>query len=385
VKSRRLALYGVIAAVFVAGTGIGSVLPILPLYLRDRGASYSLIGIIVGAALVGRFVFQYPAGWLSDRLGRRGVMVGGLVVAGIAAAAFVLPVSILGLIGLRFIHGAAGGALRPGARAAVADLVPASERGVAYGWLSAADLSGLIVGPALGGVLVVLGREAVFIATGLLLILAAAVLAVTLTGSAAAQEAPSKRPVQGGGLVRRAVIGIGMLSISIGVVVGIYDVVWSLFMKSLHASDFQVGASFSLFALPFVAVTPLAGWASDRWDRRWLAVGSEAAVALIAPIYPALTSIPLVIAVGVVESACAAFAEPSMNAYLMDAVPASARGRATGMVGAAEGAAMAIASLVAGSLFAIGVGVPFYAICGFGLLFVVLAVPFLWSARIYRD
>jgi len=61
-RARRTALWGIIAAVFLVGTGVGSVLPILPLFLRERGGSYAMVGVVVGANLVAQFIAQYPAG-----------------------------------------------------------------------------------------------------------------------------------------------------------------------------------------------------------------------------------------------------------------------------------------------------------------------------------
>ena len=107
-RARRTALWGVIATVFLVGTGVGSVLPILPLFLRERGGSYAMVGVVVGANLVAQFVGQYPAGRLSDRFGRAPLMIGGLVLAGAAIAAFALPLSIGWLIGLRVIQGGGG-------------------------------------------------------------------------------------------------------------------------------------------------------------------------------------------------------------------------------------------------------------------------------------
>ena len=112
-RARRTALWGIIAAVFLVGTGVGSVLPILPLFLRERGGSYAIVGVVVGANLVAQFIGQYPAGRLSDRFGRAPLMIGGLVVAGLAIAAFALPLSIDWLIGLRFIQGLGAAAFRP--------------------------------------------------------------------------------------------------------------------------------------------------------------------------------------------------------------------------------------------------------------------------------
>jgi len=383
-RARRTALWGVIATVFLVGTGVGSVLPILPLFLRERGGSYAMVGVVVGANLVAQFVGQYPAGRLSDRFGRAPLMIGGLVLAGAAIAAFALPLSIGWLIGLRVIQGFGAAAFRPGSRAVVADLVSEGERGIAYGWLSGADMGGLIVGPAVGGVLAVFGRAIVFEVTGLAMLLAAVVVAFALD----AQRLPisgdlitvpasrSKARHAGAAAVR----GLVMLSIGIGFLYGVYNVVWSLFMKTIGATDWQVGLSFSLFALPLVLTAPLAGWASDHFDRRWLGASSTASTAIIAPLYPLLHNIPAVIGVGVVEASTAAFAEPAINSFLMSSVALDQRGRAAGTVGTAETAAKAVGAVVGGGLFGLGVWVPFVVSSIAGLAFILLGLPWLRAA-----
>jgi DHA1 family multidrug resistance protein-like MFS transporter len=383
-RTRRRALWGIIAAVFLVGTGVGSVLPVLPLFLRERGSSYALVGIIVGANLVAQFIGQYPAGRLSDRFGRAPFMIGGLVVASLAISAFALPLSIGWLIALRFIQGLGAAAFRPGARAAVADLVPEGERGIAYGWLAGADMAGLIVGPALGGVLAVFGRATVFEATGLALLLAALVVALALGRQ---RDLITVEPISGprvlGDRLRAgaaAVRGLVMLSMGIGFLYGVYNVVWSLFMKSIGATDWEVGLSFSLFALPLVLTAPLAGWAADRLDRRWLSAGSTASTTLIAPIYPFLHSVPAVIGVGVLEATTTAFAEPAINAFLMSAVAPDQRGRAAGTVGTAETAAKAVGALIGGGLFGLGVWVPFVVSSVVGFALILLGLPSLRAA-----
>jgi MFS family permease len=378
-RRRRLAFWGLIGAVFISQTGFGAVLPILPIFIRERGASYTLVGVIVGAALIGQFAGQYPAGWLSDRIGRRPVMIAGLLVAGAGNALFALPGSIWLLVVLRVVQGLGVGAFRPGARAAIADLVPAGERGVAYGWFSAATLSGFITGPALGGALAAFGRGAVFEATGVATVAAAVVLAITLEGGAPTSAAAVGR-AGGAGWSNPALRGVVIVSAGIYFLVGVYDVIWSLFMKGIGATDLQVGLSFSLFALPLVLVTPLAGWAADHWDRRWTIVASTIGVAVIAPIYPLFRSIPLVIGLGVVEAVIAAFPEPALNGYLMDAVPAAVRGRVAGLAGAAEGGANAVGALCAGALFGLGAAVPFDVMGAVCLAAALASLPALMAA-----
>jgi MFS family permease len=379
-RSRR-ALYGIVGAVFVSGTGIGSLLPILPLFLRERGASYSLVGAIVGAALAAQAVGQWPAGWLAERVGRRQMMVTGLLVASAASLMFLLPLSVEWLVVARFLQGLGFAAAAPAEVAMVADVVAPQELGRAYGWVSAARQSGIIVGPAIGGLLAVFGRWTVFAVTGAALAGSALVAALTLPPSV---RRPRAEVSIARVFVRSTRVGVAMravvtMTIGLGLLIGIYDVVWSLYLRQLGATDVVIGLSFTLFALPLVAATPFAGWGADRWDRRWLAFGSVAVGSLMALVYPFLTVVPIVIAVGVVEGALWAFTEPSMNSFLMEAVQ-DRRGEAQGVVGTAMSGSMAIGSLFGGALFAMGLGVPFFVAAGVGVGFALAAVPGLRAA-----
>jgi DHA1 family multidrug resistance protein-like MFS transporter len=372
--------WGIIAATFIVMTGAGSIFPVLPLFLGDRGASFTLTGLVVSAYLVGNFSGQYPAGWLADRVGRRPVMVGGLLVAAAFTAAMVLPVGIIWLIVFRFLGGIGAAAYFPASRAMLADLVPEAERGAAYGWLSSARLAGFITGPAIGGFLALGGRQTVFAATTVALVLAAAVIIFALRSvPAAALARPSRNAQQVPAQVTSAaeaeppVAGLGRLfagllalSVGFGLLVGAYTTVWSLFMRAIGGTDWQIGLSLSLFAAPAVVVAPLAGIAADRWSKRLLAAGGVAFAGVVAMIYPLLNSVPLVIALGVVEGAGISFFDPASNALLMETVPADRRGRYQGGLGAANSAAMAVGAAAGGALFGFGVGMPFWvtgAIC----------------------
>jgi MFS transporter, DHA1 family, multidrug resistance protein len=376
----RTALYGIIGSIFVSGTGIGSLLPVLPLYLRERGASFGLVGVIVGAALVAQALGQWPAGRLAERVGRREMMVAGLVLASAASFAFMLPLPIGWLIVIRFVQGLGFAAAIPAELAAVADVVQPAQLGRAYGWVSAAQQAGYISGPAIGGVLAVFGRWTVFAVTGAALMAAALVVILTLPKSVRTVStiAATTSGLFGPSRVASAVRAVAILSIGLGLLIGIYDVVWSLYMRTLGASDPVIGLSFTLFALPLLVATPFAGWGSDRWDRRWLAVGSIVLGSLIGPIYPLLKDIPVVLAVGTVEGALWAFTGPAMNSFLMDAV-SERRAEAQGIVGTAMSAATAVGSVVAGGLFALGVAVPFIAAAAAGIIFAVAALPGLRS------
>jgi len=373
----RSALLGILGAIFVSSTGIGSLLPVLPLYLRERHASFALIGVIVGSALVAQALGQWPAGRLADRVGHREMMIVGLTVAAVASVAFVLPMPVEWLVVLRVIQGLGFAAAAPAERAAVGDLVAPEELGKAYAWVSGCQMAGFIAGPAIGGLLAVFGRGAVFVATGTALLIAALVIGVTLRWSVRRPAAPTSSGginLFGPSRMESAVRAVAVISIGLGLLIGIYDVIWSLYMRTLGASDPVIGISFTLFALPFLIATPLAGWIADRWDRRWVAVGSVVLGSLIGPLYPFMKDIPLVMIVGAGEATTWAFNGPAMNAFLMDAVP-ERKAEAQGLVGTAQSAATAVGSLAGGALFGVGVGVPFYVAGAAGVLFALLALP----------
>ncbi|HLQ62338.1 MAG TPA: MFS transporter [Candidatus Acidoferrales bacterium] len=161
---------------------------------------------------------------------------------------------------------------------------------------------------------------------------------------------------------------------------GMYEVVWSLFMRGIGASSFQIGASFSLFALPYVLLVPAAGRLADRYDRRWLAAASTAGAGLLAAVYPYLPGIPLVIAFCALEGAVVVFGIPAKNAFLMDAVPADRRGQVQGLIGAGSGLAAALAALVAGPQFQVAVPLAFFFAATVDLVLVLVALPLLAAA-----
>ena len=61
-------------------TGVFAVVPVLPLYLRDRGVGYGAVGLVVGAMFVVSLAAQLPMGRLADQFGRRRFVVGGALL-----------------------------------------------------------------------------------------------------------------------------------------------------------------------------------------------------------------------------------------------------------------------------------------------------------------
>jgi len=152
--------------------GVSFFLPILPLYIASKGASSLLVGLVFAAGVCGRALVQYPAGWLSDRYGRRPLLVGGLLVYALFFPIYLVGLPPAALIAVRFLHALAGGSVSIVATALMADLTQSEGRGKAFGWLRASDMAGVLLGPALGGLVAGIRLDAVFVGAALVCLLA---------------------------------------------------------------------------------------------------------------------------------------------------------------------------------------------------------------------
>ncbi len=145
------ALLGIAAVVGVAELGFGTVLPLLPLYLKEHlGASATLVGAVVATFAAVETFFKTTWGSLADRIGRRPVVVAGLLLASAAPVIMTfLTIPVL-FIPLRLVDGTGSAAVWPCAAAAIADRTGPDRRATAMGTLNMFFLAGLALGPSLG-------------------------------------------------------------------------------------------------------------------------------------------------------------------------------------------------------------------------------------------
>ncbi len=147
--------------------GLMLVLPILPFYASDLGASPERIGWLIAAFSIAQLVAAPFWGRLSDRYGRRPVLVIGLLASAIAYVVFAYSTSVWMLFISRLVQGAGGGTTGV-AQAYVADTVAPRERAKALGWLSASTNVGVTLGPVIGALATTLDRSAPGIIAALL-------------------------------------------------------------------------------------------------------------------------------------------------------------------------------------------------------------------------
>ena len=150
------------AIIFVVGVTLMNavammiVIPVLPKLVRSftgetAGAAH-YVGLFAAIFAMLQFVVSPFLGALSDRYGRRAVILTSAFGQGVNFVMLALAPSLAWLLVARIISGITSGSL-PAVNAYIADVVPAPRRAASYGWVSAATSTGFLLGPALGGLL----------------------------------------------------------------------------------------------------------------------------------------------------------------------------------------------------------------------------------------
>ncbi len=265
--TRRIVMALSISA-FAEWGGASAVLPLLPVYLRHNGSSVGLIGLTMAAFFAAAVVVQYPLGRLSDRVGRRTIQVAGLVTYAVGSVLFAFVSAPLAALAFRALQGAGTGIVDVANSATIGEVVPEDQRGRAFGALYGTRTVGMAIGPFLGGLLGIGGMRWLFLASAAA-VLAAALPIMYFTPRFAGHEplrAEQRTPLWR----NRSVLGVATAFLAGGIVVGMYEVCWSLLLTSRGAHSWQLGLSWTLFAIPFAVMSLPAGWLVDRMDRRYL-------------------------------------------------------------------------------------------------------------------
>ncbi|PDV96715.1 MFS transporter [Candidatus Chloroploca asiatica] len=142
----------VFASVFIDMLGYGMIVPLLPFLVREYSASALLVGLLSSLYALMQLFMAPLLGAVSDRIGRRPVLIGCLAGSGVAYLLLGLS-NTLGLLFLAVGLGGMAGASLPTAQAYIADTTKPEDRARGLGLIGAAFGLGLMIGPALGGLL----------------------------------------------------------------------------------------------------------------------------------------------------------------------------------------------------------------------------------------
>lgn len=271
----RKAPIAVLVASFLFNLGQGVLRPSLPLYLQHFfGANYRMVTLIPVVFGAGRWVASLPTGFLLDRLGRKPMMVAGLLlIAGSDVASAVTPVYGI-FLGLRALGGVGWAMFGTVATTTVVDRADSQRRGRAVSLLLMSETLGLLLGSSAGGLLYQgVGIASPFIFEAVCMLVAIVAVGWQATPTTAPRSAP--RLARTDYRLLKTVLGVpGVLLMSltsgalIAIQTGILVFLYPLYLVERgHLRPETVGYFISLSVLGRLLALWLGGSMSDRWGR----------------------------------------------------------------------------------------------------------------------
>jgi MFS family permease len=245
--------------------------PVLPLFAQSLNATPAEIGWIVMASTIPGILISYPAGALSDHLGKRRVLLASLVVFATAPFLYLVISNAWQLMAVRFYHGFATAIFGTVASAAIAERYTA-DRAARLSAYSSVTIVGRSIAPFLGGTLISLASfNAVYIAcaaSGVLALAAGLLLRDGAPPRATKLALPrfwaSLRTV----LRDRGIMLVSLVEAAQYLVFGAIEAFLALFASSLGIPAWQIGIILGVQLVSVVFTKPLMGKVSDHIGRR---------------------------------------------------------------------------------------------------------------------
>lgn len=269
-------------SMFASITGVGIVVPLLPVYAHDLGASGLAIGMIYGGFALARTCFLAYFGRRSDAAGRKPYILTGLAGYTLISLGFLVTLDVPGLIVLRAIQGVASAMIMPVCQAYVGDITPEKREGFTMGSFNMSIFIGLAIGPTIGGVMKsTLGMDAAFLLMALLSGIAFCLGLFLLPPTRMERTAHRDRPATAWRhlLADPDILGIFVYRLVFSVCVSTLWGFLSVFATSqFHLSAAWTGILITSGVLASGVFQAPAGWLADRSDRQRMIVFGGAVV-----------------------------------------------------------------------------------------------------------
>lgn len=370
----RLPIFVITATVTLDAMGVGLIMPVMPALLREvDGGSLAQAavwgGIMSAAFAVMQFLFGPVVGALSDRWGRRPV----LLISLLAMAADYVIMALAGSLWLLLVGRILGGitaATHSTANAYMADISAPHEKAQRFGLLMAGFGVGFVLGPILGGFLAEYGTRAPFWAAGAL------ALANALLGFAVLGESLPRRRRRRFSWARanpfgafRAVARLAgvapLLAVFFlfNVATYVYPAVWAFFLTERFGwGEGTIGLSLGIYGLSYaLAMAFLVQPTMARLGPRGTVIFGLAMECVTLVLIASLTDGRVLLAM-IPIAALGSLAMPALQAAMSDSVAPTAQGELQGLLTSVSALSMATAPVLMTQVFAYftAAGAPLY-------------------------
>jgi MFS family permease len=365
--------------------GTGIMMPILPLYANQFGATGIWIGIVFGGYAISRAIFMPIIGRYSDRRGRKLFISIGLFVSSLIALTYILANNIPQLIAVRLVHGALSGMTVPLARAWVGDIAPLGEEGKWMGYFNAAFTTGMASGPLLGGVITdYYSMESAFAVMGGVNFAAFVAATFFLHESGQHKEKDqvelSFRKMSGSSLFRGLFMSRMMFELSIGGFAVFFPLYCGVHL-GLGVTLIGVLLAVSRFLGAFLQI--VSGRIADRFDRRRLFMMGGLFNFVLLAIIPLASSFWHLLGLLIIRSIGDSINRPAQAALSIEEGRQFGMGSTMAALALATSLGMGIGPILSGIFhdYLGGIQPVFYFMAGVGLLGIIL---FNWYSRRYK-
>jgi MFS family permease len=342
------ALVPLIAITFVDVLGFTLLIPILPFYAEHFGASPTTVGAIYSTVAVASLLSSPFWGRLSDRIGRKGVLIAAQVAGLLGFSLLATGTALWTVFVSRAIEGLGGGGLGV-TQAYVTDVTTPANRARAFGLIGATLGAGFLIGPALAGVLVRFGYRVPFAAAAALQLLTVVLTLVLLPESkGAVKTAPTLAEIRAS--LRSPLLGRLLLTqFTFWIAFTSWVTVFALFTERvLGYGPAQTSYLFIVSSTVTIVVQAgLIGRLVDRYGEGRLAIsGLCCAVAAYGAVF-FVTATPALYAWVLLWALSSALLRPALGAMIAEAAPEGQRGTILSVGDSLNGVAFLIAPLVA--------------------------------------
>lgn len=370
-------------------TGFGLILPLLPFWAEHVGANPFDIGLLLTMYALAQFIFTPVLGTLSDRYGRRPVIIISLLIEAVSLALTALAGNLPLLFFARFIGGL-GASNIGSAQAVVADVTTPAERAKGMGLIGAAIGVGFVIGPALGGVLSPLGAMLPFWVAMCVALVNALLVIVFLPETHATHTRRTEvvaRVQRGAGalfsgwrsaLRYPAVLRLIVINLLVTLAFTAMESVFALFAQhNFGWTAVQIGYIFTYVGVIVVIMQGgLVGQLVKRFGEQRLMLAGLVflAVGLILLAFSVQVAL-VVIALGILSIGDGAV-NPTISTLLSFASSEDAQGETLGLAQGVGGLGRMLGPLAAGSIYALaGPGIPFIVGGMLSIAAALLALP----------